>query len=79
MKHPDAFQVLIAFDQLLNTFIGGMADETLSARAYRHSIEENGREWPVWIINHLFFWQKEHCYQAYLSEKARSHLPKDYQ
>lgn len=33
MKHPDGFQILVAVDQLANTLLGGMADETLSARA----------------------------------------------
>lgn len=78
MTHPDAFQVLIALDQLINTFFGGMADETLSARAYRHAL--NGtRRWPRWLIDHLFFWQDDHCLNAYLSEKTRAHLPKSYQ
>ena len=30
MTHPDGFQVLVALDQLINTLIGGFADETTS-------------------------------------------------
>ena len=55
MKHPDVLQVFIAFDQLFNTFLGGMADETLSSRAYRHS-RDKSRQWPEKLINLLFFW-----------------------
>ncbi len=75
MKHPDVLQVFIAFDQLFNTFLGGMADETLSSRAYRHS-RDKSRQWPEKLINLLFFWQTDHCKQAYQSEINRIHLPK---
>lgn len=79
-------QIAIAFDQLLNTFIpGGMADETLSARAYR--MREKGQ--PVWgwtadFIDLIFFWQKDdkgrrnHCQRSYQSEVERRHLPDYY-
>ena len=77
MKHPDYLQIAIAVDQLINTLFGGMADETLSARAYRHKID-GSRKWPAWLIDHLFFWQKDHCQNAYLSEIKRSHLPGKY-
>lgn len=75
MKHSDGYQVLIALDQLINTFLGGMADETLSSRAYRHSMN-GSRKWPQRLIDLLFFWQPDHCKQAYLSEMERAHLPK---
>jgi hypothetical protein len=78
MQLPKFQQVAIAFDQLINTLLGGMADETLSARAYRHSVDGT-RKWPRWIIDHIFFWQPNHCMEAFLSEKKKAHLPKDYQ
>lgn len=74
MKHPDGVQVLIAIDQLFNTLLWGYADETLSARAHRHALKGD-REWPEKIINFLFFWQKDHCKQAYQSEIDRTQLP----
>lgn len=74
MRHPDGLQVLIAVDQLINTFFCGYADETLSARAWRHKIKGD-RSWPVWLINLMFFWQENHCKEAYESEINRSHLP----
>lgn len=74
MRHPDYLQVLIALDQLVNTFFGGMADETMSSRAHRLKIER-GRKVPSVLINGVFFWQKDHCKAAYESELERAHLP----
>ena len=65
-------QIAIAFDQLVNTLLGGMADETLSARAHRTgSVLEP-------LIDALFFWQADHCFESYLSEKERKQLPSEY-
>jgi len=71
-------QVAIAIDQLLNTLLGGWADETLSARAWRH------RGLPLWkqarwLIDRAFFWQANHCYQSFVAEEQRKQLPTDYQ
>ena len=66
-------QVAIAIDQLFNTLLGGMADETLSARAHR-----TGSAWEP-VIDALFFWQDDHCFQSYISEKERKQLPGAYQ
>lgn len=74
MRHPDGFQIAVALDQLVNTLFAGFADETLSSRAYRLSVERN-RHWPKRIIDLLFFFQKEHCKTAYESEQERAHLP----
>lgn len=66
--------VLIAADQLLNALLAGWPDETLSSRAYRW--EQNGvRSWPRRVIDRLFFWEKQHCYQSYLSEREGRQLP----
>lgn len=76
MIHPDGFQVLVAFDQLLNTLTGGYADETLSARMHRKALK--GTTWPEKVIDKLFFWQKAHCREAYESERQRNQLPPEY-
>lgn len=70
-------QPLIAFDQFLNTLIpGGWADETLSSRAHRMRLKEQKYwGWTANAIDKLFFWQNNHCEQAYLSEQKRLHLP----
>jgi hypothetical protein len=66
------WQILMAFDQLVNALLGGWADETLSARCYRtKSIFERP-------INWLFFWQPDHCHQAYIWEQIRGDLPAEY-
>lgn len=72
MKHGK--QILIAIDQLFNSLLLGWADETLSSRAYRWN-KNNIRSWPMKILNKLFFWEKDHCYSSYLSEKERRHCP----
>lgn len=77
MTHTDYFQVLVALDQLANTFLGGYADETLSSRAYRHK-KDGSRSWPAWVIDHIFFWQDEHCKTAYESELERAQLPPEF-
>lgn len=71
-------QFLIAFDQTVNTLVWlpgdgfGMADETLSARAYRLRREF---PWLMKTIDFIFFWDKEHCRNSYISEVLRKHLP----
>lgn len=67
-------QVLIAFDQLLNTLFKGYADETLSSRAYRLRVER-GRVWPERIIDTVLFFDDNHCEESYVSEVQRRQLP----
>lgn len=67
-------QVGIGIDQLINTILGGWADETLSSRCWRK------RAYPGWkralhIVDALFFWQEAHCREAYESEWNRNQLP----
>lgn len=72
-------QFLIAFDQLLNTVLGGYADETLSARAWR--VEQNGKFFGKIfrpLIDTLLFFDPQHCYNSYLSEKERKQFPNHY-
>lgn len=78
-------QFLIAVDQLINTVIGGKADETLSARAHRMRLKRQRYwGWTADVIDLLFFWQKDdqgqcsHCKASYESELERRHLPKHY-
>lgn len=70
-------QNLIAIDQLANTLLAGWADETLSSRAYR--ADRDGRLFgKVFrpLIDLLFFWQDQHCRDAYLSELGRGNHSK---
>lgn len=72
-------QLGIAVDQVLNALLAGHADETLSARSFR--MQHRKKRWMMArkIIDTIFFWEKEHCYQAYLSERDRRHFPEYYQ
>lgn len=66
--------ILIALDQLINTLIKGEPDETLSSRAWRH-YADGSYKWPKRIIDTLLFFDKDHCYTSWLSEKNRKHFP----
>lgn len=69
-------QILIAVDQLGNTLLGGWADETISARAWR---QRHKRRWRALmrVIDAVFglLGPAEHCRLAYESEAWRRHSP----
>ena len=67
--------VLIAWDQLLNTLLGGWPDETLSSRAYRLALV--GSPWPMRAIDTMArcFGDKDHCWESYESERKRVQAP----
>lgn len=69
-------QFLIALDQLINTLMGGYADESISARSYR--LRNKGWSLQYKLINKLFFWQKDHCKASFISEIKRRQLPVEY-
>lgn len=72
-------QVAIAFDQLVNSIFGGYADETMSAKAHRMSIDHGGHWLTVRnTIDRLFWFDKDHCYESWLSERGRKQLPAEY-
>ena len=66
--------ILIAVDQLLNTLLGGWPDETLSSRCYRWA-RDGVRACPRRVVDGLFFWETEHCRNAYESERTHMQLP----
>jgi hypothetical protein len=72
-----AFHVALALDQLVNALLGGYADESLSARAYRRRSEGL---WGllVMVLDWMFFWHTSHCESAYRAEKLGRHLPPEY-
>lgn len=63
-------QLLEACSQLVNALTGGYADEMLSARLHRqrHNPTIN---FLRQCINQIFFWQSDHCAQAYQCEWQR--------
>lgn len=69
-------QVAIAIDQLVNTLLGGYADETLSAKAWRMSVDHGGRWTAVRkVIDRVFWWDTNHCYESWRAEKLRQQSP----
>jgi hypothetical protein len=72
-------QVLISLDQLGNALLlGGWADESISARAWR---QRNDSVWwsaAQGTIDAMFFWTKDHCRTSYLDEMTRHQLPRAY-
>ena len=70
-------QILIALDQLANSLLRGMADETLSARAFRRELQGSaGRARRM--IDALFFWQPNHRFHSWRAEFDRRQLPSHY-
>ena len=70
-------QAAIWIDQGINVLLGGMADETLSARAHRDGKIMGKVFMP--LIDLLFFWQGPgHCKNAYIKEFERKNYPEEY-
>lgn len=67
-------QVLVAIDQVGNAILGGWADETLSARAFRLRYRQPYTFWRA-VIDAIFFWQPGHCEAAYKLERKRMQMP----
>ena len=79
IKH-NFWQTILWFDQgcgiLFSTLVKqkGYADITLSARAYLW--EQEGKfKLLRKVIDIIFFWQKEHCKDAWETEKKLGHFP----
>lgn len=53
-----------AVSVLLNVLLGGPSNQTLSARNYE--LKRNGKPNIVWLIDLLFFWDKDHCMNSWL-------------
>jgi len=66
--------ILIAIDQLLAAIITKYPDASLSAWAYVWE-RDGKRRWLRRLIDGLFFWESEHCYNSFLSERAQTQYP----
>ena len=75
------FQLFVAIDQLLNVLLGMIfkphrvhfADETISSASHRRRLR--GKPFNANLIDKIFFFQPNHCEEAYLSEMERAHCP----
>lgn len=75
---PNFKQGVIALNQWVNTRMGGSADETLSARAWRLRLVSVRWRLARVVIDALFFWEEQHCLQAWRAEIDRKHSPSVY-
>lgn len=73
--------LLLSIDQTGNVFLMGSADETISARSYREGELNGKKHWKAmqWFVDKLFWFEPGHTKKAYEAEKARCHMPSDYQ
>ena len=73
------YNLSLLLDQAFNTILNGSPDETLSSRAYRMHVKGKifGKIFKP-LIDLLFFWQPNHCKNAYLAEVLRYQLPPDF-
>lgn len=83
MMRRRLLNIFIALDQLawvLSTLGNGQPDETISAALWR--MERQGKRAGLWfrpVVDFLFRpFEKNHCLIAYLEEKRRQQLPKEY-
>lgn len=69
-------QNFISIDQLFNVLLGGYADETLSSRAWRAYYDKKpfGLFFKP-LIDGLFFFDKDHCFNSFLSERLDRQQP----
>lgn len=75
-------QLAICFDQFCNVLLGlvlcpgekSWADETLSSRSWRWHASGK-RSWPKKLIEGIFFWEPNHCYESFESERLGRQLP----
>ena len=71
--------VSVSINQLIGTILSLGAkypDETMSSYSWRLESKGRifGRIFPP-LIDTLLFWERDHCYGAWLDEKARRHMP----
>jgi hypothetical protein len=59
------FAIGVALDRLVNTLLLGDYRETLSGRAHRAHRDGKPWGWARHLINCLFFWQTDHCAEAW--------------
>lgn len=67
--------VLVAADALLNTILGGLPDETISARAAR--AQQAGRRWGCILCRLLDRLEQDHCALSLKGDAARAEALED--
>jgi hypothetical protein len=73
-----AHNVLVMLTQSFNVLTGGMPDETFCSRMWRKKMD--GSKFGavmVWILNHIFCYEFNHCEDSYMAEVEHRHVPKE--
>ena len=63
------WNILISFDQLANTILGGDPDETISSRAGKR---QRKAKWAYWLCRMLHFIDYEHCKDAIEEDEGKN-------
>lgn len=69
-------RVAIATSILLNVILGGVSNQTFSARNYRW--QQEGKWNIAWLIDIIVFWDKYHCFHSWVYYKTTRDLRKSY-
>lgn len=70
--------VLVMITQAFNVLTGGMPDETFCSRMWRKKMDGSKvGAVMVWILNHIFCYEFNHCEDSYMAEVERRHEPKE--
>ena len=67
MRKSYLLRLLIALDQLFNVLLlNGSEDHTISGKGGYRALHSNKKRWKIAekIINTIFFFDKEHCYNS---------------
>jgi hypothetical protein len=67
-------RILIALSVLLNVILGGYSNQTFSAR--NHGWKREGKPNLVWIIDSIFWFDPDHCAQAWSYWVVRKEIMK---
>lgn len=77
-----ALNLLIALDQLawvILTLGHGQPDETISAALYRMELQgKRAGRWLRPVVDALFFFDPDHCFNAWRAEITKQQLPRAY-
>lgn len=67
-------RIIIALSVLLNVILGGKSNQTLSARQYDR--KRLGQINIVWLIDIIFFYDKDHCMMSWLYWNTHKNIRK---
>jgi hypothetical protein len=66
------FNVLVGFDQFMNTILGGAPGETVSGRAWQAKLD--GDLWGKYVVAFLNIFETDHCKEAWEKERLGRHI-----